>query len=182
MLELKLLNYPGEDLTNDDSEALGQHCILLQDLTLNFRRSQGDYKEASLYKDLGSIQNLQFITLDLHVDSKFSPNDNADDEDGTVWNPAFDDELDRRVPPELLDGPHQSEPCNGAMREQLINCAIDAKLARSIFYAISAGKPPSHISLLLKELKIEFTTLLSPTAKTQLSRIPRKPNRKRQMK
>ncbi|OQE25443.1 hypothetical protein PENSTE_c006G03289 [Penicillium steckii] len=156
LLELKFLNYPGEALTKDNLEALGQHCILLQDVTLNLRRSQGDDKEASLYKALGSVRNLQFITLDLHVDSNFSPNDNEDEEDGTVWNPAFDDEFDRKVPPELLDGTDQCEPCNGAMREQLINCAIDAKLARSIFDAISAGKP--HESLPLQELNIMFTT------------------------
>lgn len=165
LLELKLLNCPdenltnedlaGKDLTHDDLEALSRHCIRLRYLTLSLRRSQGDSNEASLYRALGSIPNLQFITLDLHVNTVFWPADNEEDEDGNVWNPAFDDEFDRKVPPEVVNGPDQSEACNGAMREQLANYAIDANLARSIFDNISAGKP--CVSLPLQELNIQFT-------------------------
>lgn len=156
LLELKLLDYPGEDLTNDDLEALGRHCITLRDLTLSLRRSQGDLAEASLYKALGSLPNLQSITLNLHVAQRYDYWDNDEDEEGKLSNPAFHDEFDRQVPPELANArPISFEVCNGAMREQLINCAIDAKLARSIFDAISFGKP--QISLPLQELNIKIT-------------------------
>ncbi|KAJ5553134.1 hypothetical protein N7494_002512 [Penicillium frequentans] len=156
LLELKLLNYPGEDLTNDDLEALGRHCIALRDFTLSLRRSQGDLVEASLYKALGSLPNLQSITLNLHVAQRFDPWDNDEDEEGYLSNPAFHDEFDRQVPSELAKArPISYEVCNGAMRERLINCAIDAKLARSVFDAISFGKP--QISLPLQELNIKIT-------------------------
>jgi hypothetical protein len=41
------------------------------------------------------------------------------------------------------------------MREQLPNCALDQRLARSIFDAISSGKPQD--SLALEKLTVEIT-------------------------
>lgn len=157
LLELKLLTDPCGDFTIDDLEPLGRHCILLRDLTLSIPRSEGDSDEARFYNVLGSLPNLQFITIDYHVDSIVSSVQNQVDEDGNVWNDAYDhDEFDGKVPDELLeDETEQSVACNGMMRDLLINCAIDAKLARSIFDAISAGNP--HISLPLQELNIKFT-------------------------
>lgn len=153
LLELKLLNYSGKDsLTNSDLEALGRYCVRLRDFELSLRRSIGDSKEASLYKTLGSIPNLQFINLDLHVDQSFTLWDNEEDEDGNMWNRTFDDEFDKKVPLVLQE---DGEACNGVMREQLINCTIDAKLARSIvFDTISVGKHP--ISRPMQELKINI--------------------------
>lgn len=154
--EFKLLNYPGADLTKDDLEALGRHCISLRDFTLNLRRSQGDSTEANLYKALGSLPQLQSISLDLQVSKAYSPMNNDEDDDGNLFNTLVDDEYDRMIPSELLeDGPDSSEACNGAMREQLINCAFDKILARSIFDAISSGKP--QVSLPLEELTIKIT-------------------------
>jgi hypothetical protein len=153
--ELKLLNYPGEDLTKDDLEALGRHCISLRDFTLSLRRSQGDSTEASLYKALGSLPKLQSISLGLHIAKSYSPMDNEED-DGSLFNPIFEDEFDRKIPFELLEpGPDLSEACNGAMREQLINCAFDKILARSVFDIISSGKPQQ--SLPLEELTVKIT-------------------------
>ncbi|KAI1828773.1 hypothetical protein CBS147337_10421 [Penicillium roqueforti] len=154
--ELKLLSYPGEELTKDSLQALGRHCIFLQDFTLSLRRSQGDSTEAYLYKALGSLPRLQSVSLDLHTAKSYSPDDIVEDDEGNFFNTAFDDEFDRKIPSELLQpGPDFSEACNGAMREQLINCAIDKTLARSIFDAISSGKP--QISLPLEVLALKVT-------------------------
>ncbi|KAJ5465168.1 uncharacterized protein N7458_000854 [Penicillium daleae] len=156
LLELKLLNYPGEDLTQNDLEALGRHCLYLREFTLSLRRSQGHSTEGNLYKALGALPRLQSISLDLHIAKTFSPMDNDEDADGNLFNPSFDDEFDRGIPSELLgDGPDSSEACNGAMRERLINGAFDGILARSIFEIISSGKP--QISLPLEELNVKIT-------------------------
>ena len=68
--------------------------------------------------------------------------DNEEDDDGNLFNPILDDEFDRKIPFESLEpGPDSSEACNGAIRGQLINFAFDKVLARSVFDAISFGKP-----------------------------------------
>lgn len=152
--ELKLLNYAGENLTKDDLEVLGHCCPFLRDITLSLVRSQGDSTEVGLYKALGSIPRLQSILLDLHVAKTYSPLDNQEDEEGNVFNASVEDEFDRQVPLESLTE-SLTEACNGAMREQLINCAFDKTLAQSIFDAISSGKP--QISLPLEELTVRIT-------------------------
>ncbi|KAJ5364251.1 uncharacterized protein N7496_009964 [Penicillium cataractarum] len=156
--EFKWLNYPGEDLTKNDLEALGDRCISLRDFTLTIRRSQGDLTEANLYKTLGSLPRLQSISPNLQVSKRYSPTDNDEDDNGNLFNALIDDEFDRIIPSEVLgDGPDSSEACNGAMHEQLINCALDKILAKSIFDTISSEKP--QVSLPLEELALKITNV-----------------------
>jgi len=104
LLELKLLHFPGEELTEIDLATIASNCQFLRDFTLTLRRSQGDATEVALYKTLGSLPRLQSVTLELDVSKHYDLDDNESDDEGNVFNPSFDDEFDQQVQRVLYEG------------------------------------------------------------------------------
>ncbi|KAF2792043.1 hypothetical protein K505DRAFT_418725 [Melanomma pulvis-pyrius CBS 109.77] len=100
-------------LSDNDIEDLRKACPNLQDVRLSVKRRQGDEQEVSQYKLLGFISRLQRLTLLL------------DCEDADIWE-AYNEEGDKELQAQR-------------MRSALINSAIDAHLAQSIFLVILAA-------------------------------------------
>jgi hypothetical protein len=88
-------------------------CPNLRGLQLSLRRTHGDEQEVSSYQALGSFPRLERLTLLL------------DGEDLNILE-AYDEEGEKELQAQR-------------MRSALINSAIDANLARSIFLAILAA-------------------------------------------
>lgn len=116
-------------------------CPVLQKLSITVRRTQSDVIEAELYKTLGKIESLQvlFLTLDCS-DWRVS-------RDITRMNEPSFDEFDRQLM-WLENGENTLQA--GHVREVFMNCAVNEKLARSIWNAIcqaKAGKPLQSLKL-----------------------------------
>lgn len=116
-------------------------CPVLQKLSITVKRTKSDAVETELYKGLGKMESLQvlFLTLDCS-DMRVS-------RDSTRINePSFDD-FDRQF---MWETNGENVLQAGHVRETFMNCAVDEKLARSIWNTISqakAGKPLTSLKL-----------------------------------
>jgi hypothetical protein len=140
---------------------LKNSAALLEELTIKVPRSQGDEREVAIYKALGSIPRLQalYLFLDASVyaaappeDADYGPED--DDYDDQVPNDPTFNAVDQEIIPVIL--PNLEGLRKGFARRAFINSAVDEALARSIFKAISAGKPHSG-ALQLEKLSLWIT-------------------------
>jgi hypothetical protein len=104
--------------------------INLRELELSFKRTRGDQQEVSLYQSLGSFPKLERLTILLNCDGPESS-----DLDGDM----------------AIVAQH--------MGSALLNCAIDADLARSIFLTMLAAnravRPQQALSI--RYLKLDCT-------------------------
>lgn len=94
-------------------EAVLEHCPNLRGLSLTIPRTKGDGQELAMYRALARFPHLRQLSLTLECSSQ-------------RW-----DELGLNLPPVDL------------VRDILINAAVDASLARSIFLTISDAKSPT---------------------------------------
>lgn len=142
--ELKLLQYFGAELRAKDLAFIAGHCPMLEVIDLTIQRTQCDADEVKLCKTLGSLPHLKSLTLHLDVAHH---NFTVDDQGELVQRPPPPwDGSDRYNPV----GAHEDgggSCTEGEIRLRLINCAIDAPLARSIFTTISSGKPEQSVPL-----------------------------------
>ncbi|KAJ5414051.1 hypothetical protein N7509_000678 [Penicillium cosmopolitanum] len=161
LVELKLAESQGNEsvgsIKKHDLSAIAQSCPLLRYLDLTLDRTGGDSEEAALYKILGSLPRLKCVSLTFHVSKTWDYIDGPGDMDDLV-NTDFDDEFDQQVQWAVRRAAGGSEACNGAIRERLVNCALDSALGRAIFGAISAGKPEGSVSL--EKLRIKTTDVV----------------------
>lgn len=103
-------------------------CPGLKELAVSIKRTKSDAVEAEIYKTFGKIEQLQslFLTLDCSDWRVTRDPDSRDD-------PSFD-ETDRETFKSL------DYLKNGHLRENLMNCAVDETLARSIWETICQNK------------------------------------------
>ncbi|KAJ6083505.1 hypothetical protein N7467_007640 [Penicillium canescens] len=150
LIELKLAESQGNEsvgsIKKHDLSAIAQNCPSLQYLDLTLDRTGGDSEEVALYGILGALPQLKCVSLTLHISKTWDCIDGPGETDDLV-NTRFDDEFDQQVQWAVRRAAGGSEACNGAIRERLINCALDSALGRAIFGAISAGKPEGSASL-----------------------------------
>lgn len=150
---LKLAPYysAGKSLGMDEISQLVANCPNIRELLMQVDRSRGDSTEVAMYKLIGSMPNLQHLTLCLQspVPSLYGRADGSTD---TAIEPDLDDfEKDY-----LCNGRTFR---HGHLRDDLVNCAIDRKLAVYIFHAISSGKGNNSLpleSLLLRPCRAEL--------------------------
>ncbi|KAJ5818797.1 hypothetical protein N7474_004388 [Penicillium riverlandense] len=151
LIELTLaspINRPVESIMQYDLSMIAQRCCLLQYFGLTLDRTEGNSEEVALYRTLGSLPQLKWVSLTLQVSVTWDFISH-DDEDHMI-DPRFEDEFDQQIPDDVGSG-----ACNGAIRTRLVNCALDQALGRAIFRAISAGKPKGSIPL--EKLSIRTT-------------------------
>lgn len=115
-------------------------CPRLQTLALPIKRTKSDIVEAGIYQCFGTFEHLEalFLTLDC--------SDWRVIRDSTRINDLLFDNFDREI--YYL---HHSWLQKGHVRDTLENCAIDEKLARSIWETIcknKRGKPLQSLKLL----------------------------------
>jgi hypothetical protein len=93
-----------------------EDCPYLEHLSITVKRTQGYFKEVSLYRELGAYPQLRSIclNLDCSVTSRLAPTD-----------------------PTALQDYKQEQ-----IRQSLVNCAIDKTLAAEIFYVIAMPRSP----------------------------------------
>lgn len=129
-------------LLQDHIQQLAELCPLLEDLSLELRRSRGDVDEVSLYRHLGRLPRLQHLSLQLDASPPpLSRTVELLDEKGNSLGPGstiepwFDAASgDAKTLARLM--PYRQ----GHFRDVLINSAIDSDLARSIFQAVDKAK------------------------------------------
>lgn len=146
LIELNLLQYNGPEIRVKDLVLIARHCPLLELFKLTLQRTQGDINEVALYKALGSIRRLQYIQLQLDVaDHHYVVDDQGNAYTWpclwTLFPPFAECLYQTQI---RADG---SNAPTGEIRARLINCAIDGRLACSIFDAISSGKPAGSLPL-----------------------------------
>jgi hypothetical protein len=118
-------------------DKIRQHCPLIENLNIPISRSMGDAQEIAIYKALGALPKLRRLSLTLDSsDLSVVP---SDDEIPIPNDPSFD-EFERKNFP----GTYAR---NGHVRDVLINCALDEKLARAILQRISESKPQDSFPL-----------------------------------
>jgi hypothetical protein len=134
-------------LRSNEIQTMVDSCPQLSELALKIPRSRGDTDEVAIYKALGSIPNL--YNLDLKLDTAMYSND-VESYCGrgiqSSWAiPKQRDYAIGRSYTRLLSA------FPGVRRRYIedtfINSAVDDTLARSIFRAVSSGKPPGSIPL-----------------------------------
>ncbi|KAE8348532.1 hypothetical protein BDV28DRAFT_88013 [Aspergillus coremiiformis] len=163
---LRKLNLEGcqawQCAAESDIRQLGKHCPLLESLELMIPRSQGDATEVALYRALGTIPRLKYLYVALDVSDASlgrreddtttlfptSPNRSPNRDFHAASKPPSEplfDEFGNQLSAQDLGGIYRSR--NGHVQRLLRNSAIDSRLARSIFRAISATKPPGSVPL-----------------------------------
>jgi hypothetical protein len=95
---------------------LAELCPYLEELSINIGRSLGNTAEIAKYQALGRLPRLQRLELDLEIVTSLNTRDLR------TWRGCLD--------------PHEEEQ----LCDSLLNSAIDADLARSIFHIIDAAK------------------------------------------
>jgi len=130
-------------------EEIQRSCPLLSRLTLLIPRTRGDAQEQIIYKTLGAIPKLQYLSLTLDCSDRTiyaSPFDPEGDEDVVVpQDPSFDD-FHQTFFPFDPRGSYDT-PRNGHVRDALINSAVDENLALAIFQCVASGKTPQDLPL-----------------------------------
>lgn len=129
----------GPRLRDDHINQLADICPNLEHLTLEIRRSRGDATEVARYRSLGRLPRLQELHICLDVSppgyTQNTPGGNTTTIRDTAIEPWFDEQ----------DAEHLQSTFKayreGHVRDVLVNSAIDASLARSIFEVISRAKP-----------------------------------------
>lgn len=126
----------------DHIHQLADLCPLLEELGTEMDRSRGDAAEVSLYRAMGRLPRLRRLALSLHASlPKLDPTveylDAAGDSisHGAAIEPWFDAE-DAKT----MEDPEYRPYRRGHIRGLLVNAAIDARLARSIFEVIDKAK------------------------------------------
>lgn len=136
----------GPPLRDDHILQLAELCPLLENLAIQIKRSRGDAAEVERYRALGRLSRLQHLrlTLDASPPAIIPPEREPEPVPGvytltlpgtTPIEPWFDEQ-----DCQLMKGglrPHRE----GHVRDVLINSAVDASLARSIFEVIDGAKP-----------------------------------------
>lgn len=147
----------GAPLKGDHIHQLANICPNLEELNVIIKRSRGNAEEVSLYRAIGRLRRLQYLTLGLDaappgLDSTieyFDPNGEMIS-NGTAIEPWFDAEDARTV-----DGPLRPYR-RGHIYDALVNSAIDSGLARSIFDVVNETKKGIKGSVLpLERLQLE---------------------------
>ncbi|KFY29855.1 hypothetical protein V494_08427 [Pseudogymnoascus sp. VKM F-4513 (FW-928)] len=108
-------------------EDIRDYCPLLEDLYLSIPRSKGDAAEVTLYKTLGSIPQLQ--RLSLYLEASYISEDCTND-----------DYLEYEEPIVPVNPTDYYIRRNNHTQDVLINSAVDEPLVRDIFWAIASGK------------------------------------------
>lgn len=139
-LDLGTLSDPGgARLLDDHIHRLAEICPNLQHLTLEIRRSRGDAAEIERYKSLGRLSRLQELHIYLDASPpgylQSTPDSITTTSRDTAIEPWFD-EQDTVYLPEPIEVFRE-----GHVRDVLVNSAIDASLALSIFKVIDGAKP-----------------------------------------
>jgi hypothetical protein len=148
-------------IREDEAKKVAKYCPLLENFTLTIPRTNGDSKEVSIYKALGSIPRLR--NLDLSLDAAYiAPFEMEDDDEGIHYadtpmpeDPSFD-EIDQQVFNPRGVGNTLRKVRNGNLRAGLANGAFDKTLARAIFDTISTSKSceKSGSRVILESLKV----------------------------
>lgn len=129
----------GARLRDDHIHQLAEICPNLQHLTLEIRRSRGDSAEVERYRSLGRLSRLQELHIYLDASPpgyiEQPPDGSTTASRDTAIEPWFDEE----------DTTYLPKPFKlyreGHVRDVLVNSAIDASLALSIFKVIDGAKP-----------------------------------------
>ncbi|EQL03221.1 hypothetical protein G6O67_005529 [Ophiocordyceps sinensis] len=136
-----------QNMSLQDIEELRVYCPHLRDLKCPVVRTAGDKQEAAFYRAIGRLPCLQRLTLGLHVYSLSSL-------------PPFPS-----LPPifSLLDpNRYTLDELMVESKMVMMNSAIDAKLARSIFRLISTAQSRNGSRPVLNHLIIEPRDLEDP--------------------
>lgn len=145
----------GAPLGDDHILQLAQLCPLIEKLTVEVKRSRGDAAEVRRYRALGRLPRLQHLelTLDASPPAAISTRSTT----GplvvtleTAIEPWFDEQDSQYLRGRLA--PHRE----GHVRDALINSAVDAALARSIFGVIDRAKPYGLLPNVLRLERLEL--------------------------
>lgn len=134
---------------------------MLEDLALTLCRSKGDAAEVASYRALGSIRNLQYISLVLDASNHAILSEDAladfDDEDDNAEYPETpNDSSFDNFDQQFFTRSYMSwrDPRNGHIRDAFINSAVDETLARAIFWTISSGKATGSLPLVKLRIQV----------------------------
>lgn len=112
---------------------LRDSCLNIRKLSIEILRSAGDHVEVEIYRTLGSMRNLESLSLKLQC-TDYRSGDGPDDPE-VLMMPSDDEE--------------NEEAMAIAIRQVFINAAVDESLAQSIFRqvlaahdSVKAGLPP----------------------------------------
>ena len=156
-----------QTFNKQDIDLIGQNCPHLQDLAITINRTQGDSREVSLYKLLGSIKNLKYLKLNFEpfpaIQSSGLPSREEVINSENLLSflghdlPAesFFDEFDNQYYPHYLGYPFKIR--NGHMRRLIIDSIIDETLSSAIFQRICSAKAPG--CPLLEDLTIKINRI-----------------------
>ncbi|EFR02595.1 hypothetical protein MGYG_05592 [Nannizzia gypsea CBS 118893] len=155
-LELDVLQYSnirklylkpvvGSSVSLKNLNQISTYCPLLSSLDISIRRLRGNADEIEMYRALGSMARLAYLQLSLDVkDPKFRLGGYNKAVD-IPSDPSFDS-FDMEFYPQITLGYYKC-PRKGHLRDGLINSALDADLACSIFRTINSAKPDMSVPL-----------------------------------
>ncbi|KAI1403495.1 hypothetical protein F4819DRAFT_450979 [Hypoxylon fuscum] len=125
-------------------EHLAELCPILEQVNIRVPRTQGDNREARIYRALSTMPRLQHVSLllDLMVVLPEEFEERGGNDGGTM-----DDEDDDDDEGDVLDLSERVVLPPDILRNSLINAAIDPSLARSIFDLLSSHHSMRNLKL-----------------------------------
>lgn len=154
--QLSLLSHHGETLSLPELYQMAESCQVLEELTIQIKRSRGDVQEVAKYKALGHLPRLQYLHLKLDASDYTLLAEREEDGDdgiesiGTPDDPSFN-EFDQQYCQTKF---HNSRyPRNGHIRDAFINSALDRHLAYAIYQTIYSERQPDFTPLRRMEVE-----------------------------
>jgi hypothetical protein len=132
-------------------------CPVLQDLTIQVKRTKSDFREAEIYRSFGKMECLQVLFLILDCSNPQATRGSASTDD------LFFDEDDHEFYSNT-----DTDLKKGYIREAFINCAVDKILVRSIWQTICRDK----VGKQLESLKLYTTGSSNFATNTEYNNIP----------
>ncbi|EFR00625.1 hypothetical protein MGYG_03631 [Nannizzia gypsea CBS 118893] len=108
-------------ITAENARELAENCAQLEELSLQVPRSQGNKEEVLIYRSLGSILSLRYLTIYLDC-SEVATYGLSDSDVEEYYNDVQYPKLHKLL-----------------IREAMINAAVDEQLARAIYQEIENG-------------------------------------------
>lgn len=149
--ELDLEWFPKKKLRVTDLELIAKGCPLLRHFGLTLPRSYESPDEMALYKALGSMRNLQSVSLALDVSlclDTYGAILDGEADDGRIVRTMHYPKVEAlNILARDVGVYYPLGLGRGHLWLKLVTCACDQALARAIFEVISSGKPKGSLPL-----------------------------------
>uniref|UniRef100_A0A093XC39 PH domain leucine-rich repeat protein phosphatase 1 n=1 Tax=Talaromyces marneffei PM1 TaxID=1077442 RepID=A0A093XC39_TALMA len=133
LVHLSLISFNGKTLSLENLHQLVETCQILETLTIQIKRSRGNYEEYVHYQTLGLLPRLRHLNFKLDAYQSLNYDEMNEEDLQPPSDPSFS-EFDERLSSVRIIPRRIAR--NGHIRDTFINSTLDKELAHNIYQAI----------------------------------------------